>query len=386
MQRLARFLYDMEVQSSDGKYPMRVKRFALGGLLFAPGFAFAHNCGNLSDCWQIPTAAALGGLGISVLVFFLPELLRLGLHLTKSLNIDPQTQNSETQTPLTEPSTMAATPEGIAAASELSALVSKGLLIEDLISNLRSVKKAIELAQDAGEIEDLISIANAMGLDGYSIAYLSDRILTDASVLALEKLVDLVIDEYYPTNAAVPPSIAKLWLHLAIDWLQGDYKGIFIDPLLLIAEEMTRLEADTTALEQGFIKGAVEHIEFLDSGSDRYDIVRTYAELADETVRELREGWWDWPSEKDAANKIAIIRDLLLYRADEMVPDEFESQSPRQIGEEILSYETPSMEIIGGLIVNSKDTKYRDFAKSVATLLGISYENRQQMGLEPTIA
>lgn len=49
----------------------------LTAIFVTPGVAFAHNCANLSDCWQLPEPAAVASLAISTLLFFLPEMLKL---------------------------------------------------------------------------------------------------------------------------------------------------------------------------------------------------------------------------------------------------------------------------------------------------------------------
>ncbi|MCK5661921.1 MAG: hypothetical protein KAI17_00475 [Thiotrichaceae bacterium] len=263
--------------------------------------------------------------------------------------------------------------EALVAANSMTSLVSNGLLTEKLYSNFKTIFKAIKLAKEFDDVQYLIDIANAAGLKGESISYLQDRIIADSSIMLLEILVNIVIDQYYPENTNLPPkNITKLWIGLVINAIQHDIKGLFMDPLFLIAEEMVSLEKTTTGLEQAFIESAVSNVQLLQSSSTCYDIVESYMELAQETIRSLQDGWWDWPSEKDAARKIKIIKTLLEYRVSQISPSNFTSMSMEDIDSLVLEMESEKLGIsYMDVWMRSKDTRYRKFADSVAVALGI---------------
>lgn len=271
--------------------------------------------------------------------------------------------------------------DGIAAASQLSDLVSLGLLGAELVSAVERVRDALAIARSAGEVSEIIAIAKAMGLDGASIAYLGERALTDSRILLLESLVNDVIDAFYPPDAKVPPSVAKLWIGLAIDGLQGDMKDIVLDPILLVAEEMVALEDTTTRVEQSFIDGAVSLVALLEADPTRHDLVRSWAALAEETAALFRDGWMDWPSETDAAHKIEIVRRLLLYRVGRVAPGAVDAPTAAEIEAFLLSIETPRINMSAGYDWHSMDREYRDFAGAVADALDITLREQRPMGV-----
>lgn len=241
--------------------------------------------------------------------------------------------------------------------------IKAGQNVLSLYGDIQTLIQTFKYYESIKDWRSIVEVAKAFGMSGDDLASLQGQLSkasSGLSLIATTVILDWAITRFYPKNAKVSPSIAKLGVSMAASLVKGSAPSAAISATQLVLQEYTSLVGENNSLVQAILNSSSTNIRLLQLDGSATPILLESLKLTSAIGADLGNTSL-WPTQTDTSWKINLINEMTRLRASQIAPNSV-GASMESVRNLALAYDEAN--IVGGV-------RYARFADEVAVALGV---------------